>query len=91
MQNFNVQDQSLQALLPKRSEVSLVDVVHDDGGNGHDLSWPSRHQGHGAHRENQNTTRRPQNLLCNKRRNQTCKESMWEFISFIFFSKLPIL
>lgn len=38
MQNFNVQDQSLRALLPKRSEVSLVDVVHDDGGNGHDLS-----------------------------------------------------
>lgn len=38
IQNFNVQGQSLRALLPKRSEVSLVDVVHDDGGNGHDLS-----------------------------------------------------
>lgn len=25
-------------LAPERSKVSLVDVVHDDGGNGHDLS-----------------------------------------------------
>ena len=47
----------LPTVLPERSDVGLVDVVDDDGGESHDLPRASGHESHGSHGEDQDASR----------------------------------
>ena len=57
---------------PEGSDVRLVDVIDDDGGDGHDLAWPRGHQGHDQHGEDHVAARHTQLLLGHEGRHQTC-------------------
>ena len=52
--------------------MGLIDVIDDDGGDGHDLSWPRGHDSHDEHSENQEGAKYSHFCLGHENGDQAC-------------------